>query len=296
MSIARGPDLADARTVAEALRAATEVLGPRTDSARFDAEVLMAHALGASRSELFLKRMGDPVPAAFAALIARRAAHEPVAYITGHQNFFGLDFAVTPDVLIPRHDSEVLIEAALAACADARRVLDCGTGSGALLRAALDHLPRASGVGIDRSPAALAVARGNAMRLGLDSRAVLLTADWDTPGWTQGLGGPFDLILANPPYVEEAAELESSVRDHEPAGALFAGPEGLDAYRVLIPQLPALLAPGGTAILEIGHLQAKAVEEIARAAGFAACLHHDLADRPRALELKIPLGKAGTSA
>ncbi len=288
--------LNEARTVAEALRAATEVLGPRTDGARFDAEVLMAHALGASRSELFLKRMGDPVPPAFAALIERRALHEPVAYITGHQNFFGLDFAVSPAVLIPRYDSEVLIEAALAAARQARRVLDCGTGSGALLLTVLDHLPEAEGVGIDRSPAALEVARGNAERLGLASRARLIAADWDAPGWTAELGGPFDLILANPPYVEAEAELEPSVREHEPAGALFAGPEGLDAYRVLIPQLPALLAPGGTVLVEIGYLQAAAVGEIARLAGFASRLHEDLGGRARALELKIPLGKAESSA
>ncbi len=289
-------DLSEARTVAEALRAATEVLGAGTDPARFDAEVLMAHALGATRSELFLKRMGDPVPPGFAALIARRAAHEPVAYIVGQQNFFGLDFTVTPDVLIPRYDSEVLIEMALAAASSARRVLDCGTGSGALLLAVLEHLPQASGVGIDRSPAALDVARGNAGRLGLARRARLIEADWDRPGWTARLDGPFDLILANPPYVEDAADLEPSVRAHEPAGALFAGVEGLDAYRVLIPQLPALLSPDGVALVEIGHRQADAVARIAHDAGFASVLHRDLADRPRVLELKIPLGKAESSA
>lgn len=292
---APAPTLTDARTVAEALRAATEVLGPRTDIARFDAEVLMAHALGASRSELFLKRMGDPVPPAFAALVARRASHEPVAYIVGHQNFFGLDFAVSPDVLIPRADSEVLVESALASCGQARSVLDCGTGSGALLLAVLAHLPRAEGVGIDRSPGALEVARGNARRLGLAGRARLIAADWDAPGWAEDLG-PFDLILANPPYVEDEAELEPSVREHEPAGALFGGAEGLDAYRVLIPQLPALLSPGGVAMVEIGYRQADAVAQIAAAAGFASVLHRDLADRARALELKIPLGKAESSA
>lgn len=288
--------LGEAHTVAQALRAATELLGPRTDGARFDAEVLMAHALGASRSEMFLKRMGDPVPPAFAPLVERRAAHEPVAYIVGHQNFFGLEFAVTRDVLIPRHDSEVLVEMALAAAPRARRVLDCGTGSGALLLTVLDHLPEASGIGIDRSPAALEVARGNARRLGLERRARLILADWEAPDWAQALGGPFDLILANPPYVEEDAQLEPSVRDHEPAGALFAGSEGLDAYRVLIPQLPALLAPGGLAMVEIGYRQADDVAGIAAAAGFASVLHHDLGGRSRALELKIPLGKAESSA
>lgn len=282
-------------TVAQALRAATNVLGARTDSARFDAEVLMAHALGCTRSDLFLRRMDDPVPPGFAALVERRACHEPVAYIVGCQGFYGLDLLVTPDVLIPRPDSEVLVEAAIAAGPGAHRVLDCGTGSGALLLAVLAEKKNTSGLGIDRSAAALAVARTNAERLGLGDRASFAKADWHDPDWTRDLG-PFDLILANPPYVEDAAEIEPTVRDHEPAGALFAGPEGLDDYRALIPQLPALLAPGGTALVEIGYSQADAVSTIARAAGFDAALHHDLGGRPRALELKIPLGKAGSTA
>lgn len=283
------------QTVAEALRAATEVLGAKTDSARFDAEVLMAHALGCSRSDLFLRRMADPVPAEFAALVARRAAQEPVAYIVGCQGFYGLDLLVTPDVLIPRADSEVLVEAAIAACPGAHRVLDCGTGSGALLLAVLAEMKNTSGLGMDRSSAALEVARTNAERLGLGDRASFALADWHAPNWAEGIG-QFDLILANPPYVEDAAEIEPTVRDHEPAEALFAGPEGLDDYRVLIPQLPALLAAGGAALVEIGYAQADAVSAIAVEAGFAASLHHDLGGRPRALELKIPLGKGGALA
>ena len=287
--------LNEAQTVAQALRAATELLGAKTDSARFDAEVLMAHALDVSRSDLFLRRMTDPVPRAFAALVERRAAQEPVAYIVGCQGFYGLDLLVTPDVLIPRADSEVLVEAAIAAVPGAHRVLDCGTGSGALLLAVLAEMKNTSGLGMDRSAAALAVARTNAARLGLADRAHFALADWHEADWTAGIG-LFDLILANPPYVEDAAEIEATVRDHEPAEALFAGPEGLDDYRVLIPQLPALLAPGGAALVEIGHTQAEAVSAIARDAGFAAVLHHDLGGRPRALELKIPLGKVGPTA
>ncbi len=287
--------LVEAQTVAQALRDATEVLGAKTDSARFDAEVLMAHALSVSRSDLFLRRMTDPVPPAFAELVARRAAQEPVAYIVGCQGFYGLDLLVTPDVLIPRADSEVLVEAAIAARPGAHRVLDCGTGSGALLLAVLAEIKNASGLGMDRSEAALAVARTNAERLGLGDRASFALADWHAPDWVSGIG-KFDLILANPPYVEDAAELDATVRDHEPAAALFAGPEGLDDYRVLIPQLPALLAAGGVALVEIGYTQADAVSAIAGEAGFAAVLHHDLGGRPRALELKIPLGKAGALA
>lgn len=271
--------------VSEAVRSAAATLAG-SDTARLDAELLMAHALGVTRSELLLRHMTAPVPEAFAALLERRQRHEPVAYILGEQEFRGLAFKVTPDVLIPRGDSEVLVEAALAASPRARRVLDCGTGSGALLLAVLSALPEASGVGIDRSVAALAVARDNARQLGLSARAEMIAADWDSSGWSNGLGGPFDLILANPPYVETSAELMPSVREHEPAGALFAGPEGLDAYRALIPQLPSLLAPGGVALIEIGHTQAAGVSAIATAAGFTARLHCDLAGRPRALEMR----------
>lgn len=282
-------------TVAEALREAAARLAETCDTARLDAEVLMAHALGVTRSDLLLRHMADPVPSQFAALVARRLGHEPVAYIVGEQEFYGHSFRVTPAVLIPRGDSEVLVETALKARPDARRVLDCGTGSGALLLAILAGLPEAQGIGIDRSSDALAVAAANAGRLGLVGRAEMRAADWHQPGWSAELGR-FDLILANPPYVETGAELAPSVRDHEPAGALFAGPEGLDDYRVLVPQLPGLLAPGGVALVEIGATQAAAVAAIAAESGFAATLHHDLAGRPRVLELKNLLGKRGASA
>ncbi|MBS0481694.1 MAG: peptide chain release factor N(5)-glutamine methyltransferase [Proteobacteria bacterium] len=288
-------DSLQSQTVAQAIRAATELLGPRTDSARLDAELLMAHALDVSRSDLFLRRMADPAPPAFAALVARRAAHEPVAYIRGFQEFFGLPLRVTPDVLIPRGDSETLIEAALAARPAARRVLDCGTGSGALLLAALENLPEARGIGIDRSPAALAVAQDNARSLKLDARTQMLLADWDAPGWAANLGR-FDLVLANPPYVEQDADLAPSVREHEPAGALFAGQDGLDPYRVLVPQLASLLAPGGVALVEIGATQADAVSAIGAAAGLESRRHRDLAERFRVIEFTISLGKPRASA
>ena len=275
-------------TVARALREAAARLAETSDTARLDAELLMAEALGVSRSELLLRHMQGAAPDGFEALLRRRLRHEPIAHILGHQDFFGLSLRVTSDVLIPRGDSEVLVEAARAARPGARIVLDCGTGSGALLLAVLSQLPGARGVGIDRSPAALAIAQGNADRLGLADRARMAAADWHAPGWGDALGGRFDLILANPPYVESQADLAPSVRDFEPHGALFAGPEGLDDYRVLIPQLPALLAPGGVALLEIGASQAEAVSALAHAAGFAAKLHRDLGDRPRVVELSRP--------
>ena len=273
-------------TVAEALREAARRLEAVSDTARLDAELLMAAALKATRSEVLLRYTGNREPDGFAALVERRLTHEPVAYILGRQEFYGRDFLVTRDVLIPRADSETTLEAALKARPSARRVVDLGVGSGALLLSYLAENPASEGTGIDRSPEALAVAADNAERFGLAARCDLRMADWRQPAWAEGLG-TFDLVLANPPYVEDDAELDPSVRDHEPAGALFAGPEGLDDYRILLPQLPFLLAPQGTAVIEIGASQAEAVGALAEAAGFAAVLHNDLAGRPRALELSI---------
>lgn len=270
--------------VAEAIRGAAVRLAETSDTARLDAEVLMAHALGCTRSDLLLRRMGDGVPDGFASLVERRAGHEPVAYIVGTQEFYGLELRVSPQVLIPRGDSETLVEAALAARPGARRVLDCGTGSGALLLAVVAGLAGARGVGIDRSARALAVAAGNAAALGLAGRTAFVQRDWTRAGWDAGLDG-FDLILANPPYVEDAAELAPSVRGHEPGGALFAGADGLDDYRVLVPQLPALLAPGGAALVEIGAAQARAVSAIAAAAGLTVAVQRDLGGRDRVLTL-----------
>lgn len=272
------------RTVGEAIRDAAERLAASSDTARLDAEVLMAHALGCSRSSMLLSRMRDAEPADFGALVDRRAGHEPVAYVTGHQEFFGLPFVVGPDVLIPRGDSEVLVEAALAARPDARTVLDCGTGSGALLLAVLANLPHATGVGIDRSPGARAMAAANAQALGLADRARIVEADWHAPGWADPLGRPFDLVLANPPYVETTVVLDRSVAAYEPAEALYAGEEGLDDYRVLVPQLPRLLSPNGVALVEIGYRQADPVAAIGREAGLSSRLHRDLGNRARVLE------------
>ncbi|MBB4857596.1 release factor glutamine methyltransferase [Novosphingobium chloroacetimidivorans] len=270
----------------KAIRDAAAELAATSDTARLDAEVLMAHALGVSRSDLLLRHMGDPAPATYAALTERRLRHEPVAYITGTQEFFGLPFGVGPEVLIPRADSEVLVERALAAQPDARRVLDCGTGSGALLLATLAHLSGAEGIGIDRSPGAVALAAANAQALGLADRATMLPADWSQEGWDETLGR-FDLVLANPPYVEADADLAPSVRAYEPAGALFAGADGLDDYRLLIPQLARLLAPDGTAFLEIGASQAEAVRSLAEESGFATQVHQDLGGRARVVELAL---------
>ena len=275
-------------TIADAIRAAAERLCATSDTARLDAELLMAHVLGVSRSQLLLLRMRDeaaPHAAGFDRLVERRAAQEPVAHLLGVQEFFGLEFAVTPDTLIPRGDSETIVQAALDCAAQDARVLDMGTGSGALLLAFLYERPDAKGLGIDASAAALAVASANGQRLGLAERAQFVQANWLESGWAHDLGR-FDLVLCNPPYVESDANLDPDVREFEPATALFAGPEGLDDYRAIVPQLGKLLVPGGVAIFEIGAGQAEAVGAIASESGFAAETRRDLADRPRALILR----------
>lgn len=273
-------------TVSESIRVATERLAATSDTGRLDAELLMVHALGVPRSEMLLRHMNGDEPAGFAPLIDRRASFEPVAYIVGTQEFYGRSFRVTAEVLIPRSDSETTLEAMLdVAVADAR-VLDCGTGSGALLLSFLAERPEAAGVGIDVSAGAVAVARENAERLALAARANIEQGSWLGAGWADHLG-TFDCIISNPPYVENGAVLAPDVRDHEPSAALFAGPDGLADYRALIPQLPNLLNPGGAVVLEIGADQADDVGAIGRAAGFTASLRRDLANRPRALVMAI---------
>lgn len=274
--------------VASVLREATARLARVSETPRLDAELLFAHALGVERSELLLRQAELAVPGGFAAMLERRLDHEPVAYITGRQAFWDLDLSVTPDVLIPRSDSETLIEMALEGPKPAR-VLDLGTGSGALLLATLSAFPKATGVAIDASLAALAVAKDNAERLGFGDRSQWLHRSWHDSGWSKGLG-KFDLILCNPPYVEEDAELAPMVAGYEPHSALFAGPDGLDDYRILIPQIPFLLGPGGTAIFEIGHSQKDSVHDLATAAGLSTELRHDLAGKPRALRFSLGIG------
>jgi release factor glutamine methyltransferase len=271
-------------SVGEAIRAAAGALASVSDTARLDAELLMAHALGLSRSDMLLRAMRDPAPGGFAAMVERRAGQEPVAYITGTAEFRGLTLAVTPATLIPRGDSETLVDAALERAGPTGRAIDLGTGTGALLLAVLAERAQWQGTGIDASAGALSVAQGNAAALGLAGRAAFRLRDWRTPGWADDLG-TFDLVLCNPPYVEDDAPLDPQVRDFEPPSALFAGPEGLDDYRVLIPQLRALMNPPAVAILEIGAMQAGPVGALAAASGFAVELRRDLAGRPRALIL-----------
>lgn len=268
------------RSVRHAITAAAARITSATP--RLDAELLMAHALGATREAVILRHLDDLTPAGFAELVERRVAHEPVAYIVGTRAFWTIDLHVGPGALIPRADSETLLEAAVAHFGDRSpgRILDLGTGPGTLLLAALDQWAGATGLGIDRSPDALRQARGNADRLGLAARAAFRAGDW-----ADGIDERFDLVLANPPYIATGDALPQEVSDHEPAGALYAGTEGLDAYRLLVPQLPRLLAPGGAAVVEIGATQAAAVSALATAAGLHVAVRQDLGGRDRCLVL-----------
>lgn len=274
--------------VADAIRASAERLSAISDTARLDAELLMAHALGVSRSDVLLRCMDEQAPAAFGALVDRRAAHEPVAYITGQAEFYGLELSVGPGVLIPRGDSETLIEAAKSVFADREppdSILDIGTGSGALLLAALTEFPTAWGEAIDCSSAVIQYFAENLARHGDGQGLSLSLRDWRDEGWSDDFE-PFDLILCNPPYVELDAALDPDVRDFEPASALFAGSDGLDDYRVLIPQMRELTKENAAAIFEIGATQAHAVTQIAETAGFAVEIRNDLANRPRCAVLR----------
>lgn len=263
-----------------ALAEASGKLGATSDTARLDAELLMAHALGVTREQLLLQQLDAQTPPAFAALLARRLTHEPIAYITGTRAFWTIDLQVGPGVLIPRPDSETLLDAAVAHFGKQgpASVLDLGTGPGTLLLAALAEWPTAHGLGVDASAAALDYAKRNAAALGMADRAHFQAGDWAT-----GIDAQFDLILANPPYIGTDEPLPPDVAAHEPAAALYAGQDGLDDYRIIAPQLRRLLARGGAAIIEIGATQAPAVSELLEAQGFAVTLAHDLAGRPRAL-------------
>jgi release factor glutamine methyltransferase len=219
----------------------------------------------------------------FESLVARRAAREPLAYILGRREFWGLDLAVSPATLIPRPDSETIIEAALAVFPKrnaVKRILDLGTGTGCLLLAALQEFPEAFGIGTDFSLPAAALGRRNADSLGLVHRAAFLAGNWAAP-----LNGQFDLILSNPPYIRNSdiPGLMPEIVNYEPHYALDGGADGLEAYRTIIAALPRLLAGGGAAILELGLGQEEPVAALAQAAGFATKTRPDLANIPRAL-------------
>jgi release factor glutamine methyltransferase len=275
--------------LAPVLREATAALEGISPTPRLDAELLLAHALGIDRSAMLLLQHDLSAPESFTDLLTRRLADEPVAYITGVQAFWDLELCVTPNVLIPRADSEALLEAAMdwfSAKDQPMRIADLGTGSGALLLAALSIFPDAVGIGIDASAGALTVARDNAQRLRCADRARFEMRDWMQAGWSEGLG-PLDLILCNPPYIEDSFILAPMVSAHEPHSALFAGADGLNDYRILIPSLRDFLDPGGVAFFEIGYNQADSVCALGAEAGYLTELRHDLAGNPRVIRFSL---------
>jgi release factor glutamine methyltransferase len=257
------------------------------ESARLDAEVLLAHVLGLKRIMLYA-RFDQPLTVEerdrYRELVRRRAHHEPVAYLVGEREFWSLSLEVRPGVLIPRPDSELLVQAALTELPDdqSARVADVGTGSGALALAIAHERPRVEVVATDVSDAALEVAGRNAERLGLSDRVRVLRSDL-LAGLVPDVA-PFDLVVANLPYVPsaEVATLMPDVRDHEPVAALDGGPDGLALVRRLIADAPARLTPGGALILEAGSPEIPRVAAELRAAGYVdVATHDDLGGRPR---------------
>ncbi|KAB0671110.1 peptide chain release factor N(5)-glutamine methyltransferase [Oryzomonas sagensis] len=231
------------------------------ENARLEAEWLLCAATGLDRVGLYLhfdKPLNDGELAAFRAMVARRARREPLQHILGTQEFCGLEFEVSPDVLIPRHDTETLVTEALIRRPEARSVLDIGTGSGCIAVALAHSLPQAAVTAIDIAPAALAVARRNAERNGA-------TVEFLSGSLLEPVAGrSFDLIVSNPPYIPstDIDRLEPEVRDFDPRGALDGGADGLDLYRILIPAAPAHLNPSGWLLVEVGIGQAPAVAEL----------------------------------
>jgi len=264
----------------------------RDGTAALDARLLVAHALGIDPAALAL---GDdqPVDAATdalaSALIERRIAGEPVQRLVGHSAFFGLEFEIGPDTLVPRPDSETLVEAAFGFVESTVgrgspiAVLDLGTGCGVLLLALLAQLPRARGVAVDVAPGALAVARKNAVRLGLADRAQFALGDWGS-----ALAGGFDVVLANPPYVESEmiARLQVEVAIHDPHIALDGGADGLDAHRAILADLDRLMERGGRGFVEVGRGQAAKVAALAEREGFSTIFHRDLGGVERIAEFR----------
>jgi release factor glutamine methyltransferase len=250
------------------------------EAARREARLILAAALNLDAAGLLLL---SNVPDGVAEpLVARRASREPLAYILGRKEFWGLEFAVSPATLIPRPESETVIEAALECfpeAGDVRRILDLGTGTGCLLLSALSAFKNAFGVGLDISPQAACLAAVNARALGLAGRSAFAVSDW-----TAALARTrFNLVLSNPPYIagSEIAGLMPEVGAYEPASALDGGPDGLAAYRAILAALPCMLSPSGVALLELGIHQAEAVAELARTAGLRTEFRQDIANIPR---------------
>jgi release factor glutamine methyltransferase len=268
-------------TAGEALQAARARLAAASKHPRRDAELLLEHALGCDQTALMThpeRVLSAAELEQFERLVERRLASEPMQYLTGEQEFFGLRFEVSPAVLIPRPETEHLVEAMLERFTreDAVRIVDVGTGSGAIAVTLAHALPHSRVTAVDLFPAALEVARRNAERHGVIHRLTLLTSD--LLAGVDGAG--FDAVVANPPYIAVEEVLERQVADYEPHSALYAGPTGLEIYERLIPQAARVLKPGGWLMLEIGYGQSAAVQNLMN--GWAGVtLVNDLQGIPR---------------
>lgn len=252
-----------------------------------DTRALMAEALGIARDRLTIEASRALTPTEenrFEGFIDRRLMREPVSHILGRREFYGREFAVNSDVLDPRPETEILIEAALQE--QAGKILDLGTGSGCILLTLLAEIPGAIGVGTDISASACDVARANAFSLGLSRRATIMATDW-----ASGVEGSFDLIVSNPPYIAlaEMSGLAPEVRDWEPYGALTDGADGLMAYRAIAEAAPPLLRAGGRLMVEIGPTQGAAVADLFRFVGFEEIrVIPDLDGRDRVVSARMP--------
>ena len=270
-------------TLADAIVWAVETLRDASETPRLDAEVLLAHTLGWSRARVLSRlqeTISDEMLQQFRTLILRRAAREPVAYLVGRKEFYGLEFVVDRRVLVPRPETETLVDAALEWAKQRPGPLviaDIGTGSGCIAVALAVHLPQAHIYAIDLSSDALAVARQNVIRHHVDASVTLLNGDLLAP-----LPQPVDLLVSNPPYTV-LDEVDPGVRMHEPHLALDGGSDGLAVYRRLFAAAPSALRPGGALMLEIGATQARAVVDLARQAFPEAVIRvrQDLAGRDR---------------
>lgn len=283
-------------TIGEALRSGAGFL-TNSETPQLDARILLKHVLGADDGALIAhadRLLGEEERQRYLKLLERRVAAEPIAYITGEKEFWSLPFKVTRDVLIPRDDSGALIEAAIGRRGreEGLRIADLGTGSGCLLCALLAEFPKARGIGVDRSQAALRVARQNAAALGFAARADFLAGDWFAP-----VSGAFDIIIANPPYIPEDDEpsLARDVAAYEPHGALFAGADGLDAYRDILAGLRGHMVEDGLVLMECGSTQADSLKLMLAALAPENTIFtlKDLAGRPRGAGIDLRKGEKG---
>ena len=292
-----GQDFANLSIEAARRRLANEFASAQFDTPELDARLLVGAATKLDLTGLALaaqRPLQNDESDHLAALVQRRLQHEPIARILGEKEFWGLRFTLSADTLVPRADTETVVEAALELVRsggeppDPMRIADIGTGSGAILLALLHELPTAAGVGTDISPEALRTAKANAEQLGLTGRATFVECDY-----CEKLQGPFDLIVSNPPYIvrSEISALAREVRDYDPRRALDGGSDGLVAYRAMARDIAALLEQGGAFALEVGRGQADDVAELMQLAGLHTIRphRHDLGGIPRVVWGRKPL-------